>query len=67
MTTAQIDQAKAEAFAGKMLGVLNDACIALLGSIGHQTGLFDKLAELPPSTSAEIAAAAALNAPSDWK
>jgi len=61
MTTAEIDQAKAEAFAGRMLGVLNDACIALLGSIGHQTGLFDKLAGLPPSTSQEIATAAGLN------
>jgi SAM-dependent methyltransferase len=56
----QIDQAKAEAFAGKMLAVLNDSCIALLMSIGHQTGLFDKLAALPPSTSGEIASSTGL-------
>lgn len=61
MTTMQIDQAKAEAFAGKMLGVLNDACLALLTSVGHQTGLFDKMADLPPSTSELIARAAGLN------
>jgi SAM-dependent methyltransferase len=30
-------------------------------SVGHRTGLFDKLATLPPSTSDEIAAAAGLN------
>ncbi len=60
MTTMQIDQAKAEAFAGKMLNVLNDSCIALLTSIGHQTGLFDKMADLPPSTSGQIAWAADL-------
>lgn len=60
MTTMQIDQAKAEAFAGKMVAVLNDSCIALLSSIGHQTGLFDKMADLPPSTSEQIASAAGL-------
>ncbi|MFG1930891.1 class I SAM-dependent methyltransferase [Mycobacterium sp. NPDC048908] len=44
-----------------MLSVVNDAAVALLLSIGHQTGLFDRMAGLPPSTSAEIAAAAGLN------
>jgi len=61
MTTQQLDQAKAEAFAGKMLGVLNDGCLALLTSVGHQTGLFDQMAELPPSTSEQIAATAGLH------
>jgi SAM-dependent methyltransferase len=41
--------------------VFNDAGVALLISIGHQTGLFDTLAALPPSTSSEIAVAAELN------
>ena len=41
-----------------MIGVLNDAAIALMTSIGHQVGLFDVMATLPPSSSAEIAAAA---------
>jgi 2-polyprenyl-3-methyl-5-hydroxy-6-metoxy-1,4-benzoquinol methylase len=44
-----------------MVGVLNGACTAYLLSIGHRTGLLDKLAELRPSTSAEIALAAGLN------
>ena len=42
-TEAQtIDQAKAEAFAGQMVGVLNGSILALMTSIGHQTGLFDR-------------------------
>ena len=50
-----------EAFAGRMLGVLNDACLALMTSIGHRTGLFDAMADNPPATSAEIAARSGLN------
>src|SRR5438093_2998481 len=61
MTTETIDQAKAEAFAGRMVGILNDGVLALMTSIGHRTGLFDKMAELPPSTSEQIAAATSLN------
>jgi SAM-dependent methyltransferase len=61
VTRPPIDEAKAEAFGGRMLGMLNDAFLALLTSIGHQTGLFDVLADLPPSTSEQIAAAAGLN------
>jgi SAM-dependent methyltransferase len=40
--------------------VLNDSMLALALSLGHQTGLFDTMAKLPPSTSAEIADAAVL-------
>lgn len=38
-----------------MLGAFNDAALVLLTSLGQRTGLFDALAELPPSTSAQIA------------
>jgi 2-polyprenyl-3-methyl-5-hydroxy-6-metoxy-1,4-benzoquinol methylase len=58
---ATMDSARAEAFAGRMVGILNDACLALMCSIGHQLGLFDTMAQLPPSTSAQIATAARLN------
>ena len=61
MTTQQIDQAKAEAFGGQMIGMINGATLALMVSVGHRTGLFDKMAGLPPSTSAEVAAATGLN------
>ncbi len=61
MTTQTIDQAKAETFAGQMVGILNGSVLALMTSIGHRTGLFDKMAELPPSTSQQIGDAAGLN------
>jgi SAM-dependent methyltransferase len=44
-----------------VVGIMNDACLALMTSIGHRTGLFDTMATLPPATSAEIAEAAGLH------
>jgi ubiquinone/menaquinone biosynthesis C-methylase UbiE len=61
MTTQTIDQAKAEAFAGEVIGALNNAFSGLMISVGQRTGLFDTMATLPPSTSEEIAKAAGLN------
>jgi 2-polyprenyl-3-methyl-5-hydroxy-6-metoxy-1,4-benzoquinol methylase len=61
MATSELDQDKSEAFAERMLGVLNDGALALMTSIGHRTGLFDAMAGLPPSTSEQIAEAAHLN------
>ena len=61
MTEQKIDQEKAEAFAERLVGILNGGSIALMTSIGHRTELFDKMAELPPSTSEQIAQAAGLN------
>jgi 2-polyprenyl-3-methyl-5-hydroxy-6-metoxy-1,4-benzoquinol methylase len=58
---ASWDAARQEEFAGRVVGVLNDAALAMLTSVGHQCGLFDTLASLPPSTSAEIAEAAGLD------
>ena len=50
-----------EEFAERMVGAIDSASLAILLSIGHQTKLFDTLAELPPATSAQIADAAGLN------
>ncbi|MFA1543241.1 hypothetical protein [Actinomadura monticuli] len=55
------DTARQEAFTGLMVDVLNKGALALLVSVGHQTGLFDTLSTLPPSTSQEIAEAAHLD------
>ncbi len=60
-TNDTFDSKKAEAFAGRLLGTLNNGALCLMISVGHRTGLFDKMRELPPSTSAEIAAHAGLN------
>ena len=54
------DTAVAEQFAGRMVGILNDASVALMTSIGHQVGLFDVMAKLAPANSQEIATAAGL-------
>src|ERR1043165_9291708 len=62
MTTQEIDQARAEAFGGQMIGIINGAALALMCSVGYRTGLFETIAKLPPSTSEEIARAANLNA-----
>src|SRR5436305_1476812 len=60
-TTTELDTAKAEAFAGRVVGVLNDAMLGLMLSVGHRTALFDRLAELEgPATSEEIAKHAGL-------
>lgn len=56
MQTERVQQ-----FAGKMFGVLNGAMVALMTSIGRQTGLFETMATLAPSTSEGIAAATGLN------
>lgn len=57
-----IDQSKAEAFAGRMVDVLNSSLLGLMISIGYQTNLFDIMSRLSSaSTSAEIAKAANLN------
>jgi 2-polyprenyl-3-methyl-5-hydroxy-6-metoxy-1,4-benzoquinol methylase len=57
----QINPETADAFAERMLVVLNDAALGLMASIGHRTGLFDSLAGLEPSTIEQIAFAAGLN------
>ena len=55
------DTAKAQAFAERLLTILNDGALCLMISIGHRTGLLDAMRNAPPSSSAEIAARAGLN------
>lgn len=57
----KLDQAKAEAFAEKMLNAMTGGSLSLMLSVGHRTGLLDTMADLPPSTSEAIANAAGLN------
>jgi SAM-dependent methyltransferase len=60
MSANALDTKKLEEFGGQMLALLNNSMLGLMLSIGHRTGLFDKMAELEPSTSDEIADAAGL-------
>ncbi|MEO1235917.1 MAG: class I SAM-dependent methyltransferase [Planctomycetota bacterium] len=64
MTTAappELDPVKSEAFAEGLLDTLNKASLSLMISLGHRTGLFDAMARLDRSTSAQIADAARLD------
>jgi len=55
------DPDKAEGFATRLLTALNNGALCLMTSIGHRTGLFDTMRDLPPSTSEEIAQKARLH------
>jgi 2-polyprenyl-3-methyl-5-hydroxy-6-metoxy-1,4-benzoquinol methylase len=61
MSLTELDQAKAEAFGGRMVGLLNDAMLGLMLSVGHRTALFDVMASMGPATSAEVAQRAGLD------
>ena len=61
MATQPFEQAKAEAFGGKMMGLLNHSLLGYMCSIGHQTGLFETMSGGVPATSPTIAKAAGLN------
>lgn len=50
-----------EEFADRMVATIDGASLAILLSIGHQTGLLDKMAALGAATSAQIADATGLN------
>jgi ubiquinone/menaquinone biosynthesis C-methylase UbiE len=58
---ADMPDSGSEEFGRRMFRMWNEAGLALMVSMGHRTGLFDVMARLPPSTSAEIAASAGLN------
>jgi 2-polyprenyl-3-methyl-5-hydroxy-6-metoxy-1,4-benzoquinol methylase len=60
-TTVAPDQAKTEAFVGKVLGDTSGMTVTVLAGIGDRLGLFKALAILGPSTSAELAAEAEIN------
>jgi 2-polyprenyl-3-methyl-5-hydroxy-6-metoxy-1,4-benzoquinol methylase len=55
MATQVVDQAKLDAFMGKVLGDFAGATTALLCNLGDQLGLFKDLAARGPATSDELA------------
>jgi 2-polyprenyl-3-methyl-5-hydroxy-6-metoxy-1,4-benzoquinol methylase len=59
--SAEINAEKAGAFAGQMIGLLNNSFLAYMFSVGHRTGLFDVMSGMPASTSQQIAQATHLN------
>src|SRR2546426_7551303 len=62
MTMQQtIDQAKADAFVGKVLADTASLAVTVMSSIGDRLGLFKNLARQGPATSEELAARAQVN------
>lgn len=60
MTITDVDEKLKEAFAERLLQVLNGSALSLMLSIGHRTGLFDTMSEMAAATSEEIAVQAGL-------
>ena len=58
---AEAEVAGSAGFAERMIHMMNEGALALMVSVGHRTGLFDVMAAMPATTSAEIAAGAALD------
>lgn len=58
MVTSTYDESRAEAFAERMLDMLNSGALMVMTSVGHRTGLFDALAGVGAATSDELAEAA---------
>ncbi len=61
MTTATIDQEKAQAFGGRMLDMCTNGMLMAMTSVGHEVGLFEAMANRPPATSQMIAETTGLN------
>lgn len=59
-TTVPFATDKVAAFADGLVATLNAGGLSLMLSIGHRTRLFDVMADLPPTTSQQIADAANL-------
>lgn len=57
----RLDQEKAEEFGAHMLTLLNNGALTLMISLGHKTGMFEVMANLPAVTSHELAKATKLN------
>ena len=61
MAAMTYDSERAEAFAGRMLDLLNGGALTVMISVGHRTGLFDALGARDGATSPELADAAGLD------
>jgi SAM-dependent methyltransferase len=60
LEAVSLDMERAQAFADEVASTINHGAIAVMISVGHRAGLFDTLARMPPSTSAQIARRAEL-------
>src|SRR5437868_5681409 len=56
-----VEEAKLEAFMGKLIGDFGGTMATMLGAIGERLGLFTTLAEQGPASSAELAERAGID------
>lgn len=61
MCTACIEIKSQDVFADQLVDILNHGSLALMISIGHRSGLFDKMSKMTAATSSDIAEEAGLN------
>jgi SAM-dependent methyltransferase len=59
--TSGLDRDKVREFSARVVDILNGGALMYMISVGHQTGLFDAMSTLTPSTSEQVAEAAGLN------
>lgn len=59
-TRIPFDDGRAEAFADRLVDMLNAGALTLMTSLGHRSGLFDTMAVMGPASSDEIARRAGL-------
>lgn len=59
--SAAFDPSRADAFAGRLVEMLESSALAMMLSIGHRTGLLDAIVDHPGSTSADLAERTGLN------
>ena len=55
MDLRPISESRVEEFGGRLIDMMNSASLALMTSVGHRTGLFDTMSDMPPATSQAIA------------
>lgn len=60
-TRPAVDQERAEAFAERLIGALNDGALTVMISVGHRTGLFDHMADGLARDSHALAERAGMN------
>jgi len=61
-TSVDIDQGKRDAFAGRLMGMMNEGALAMMLALGHRTGVFDAMGRLDGfATSQQIADEAGLS------
>ncbi len=58
---SEFNATRAETFADSFLKTLNYGALCLMTSIGHRTGIFDAMSDIPPSTAEQIANQSGLN------